>query len=92
MSASCSPGGPPQHETGHEQLAAVLLHVLVSASREQLTLEQAIRACERDPHSTHDRALVAATLREMVDDGLVCHGDDRFRATRAAIRADQLSF
>jgi len=80
-----------QNEGSRDLLAAVLLHVLISAHPERLTVDQAAAACERSPTEQRERELVEQPLREMVDDGLACHREERFGATRAALRAHELS-
>jgi hypothetical protein len=77
---------------GLDPLAAVLLHVLVSAAPEGMSREQAILACERDPERVEDRAAVEGALTTLVRDGLVDRDGPLLTATRAAIRADELRF
>jgi hypothetical protein len=77
---------------GLDPLAAVLLHILVSAAPAGMSREQAILACERDPESVEDRVAVEGALTTLVRDGLVDRDGSLLTATRAAIRADQLRF
>jgi hypothetical protein len=79
-------------------LAAVVLHALLSEGREGMSTAQAASACERDPNSSEDIAEIEVALRILLDDGLAEREhpgqgqDELYRPTRAAIRADELSF
>lgn len=76
-------------------LAAVVLHVLVSEGRDGLTVEQIARACERNPGEESQRREVQTALEILVRDHLAIPqtGDgSAFEPTRAAVRADELSF
>ncbi len=79
-------------EGAGDQLAAVVLHVLITDPRETLTLEQVVRACERDPELRDDLQSTHMALLGLVADGLAELEGQRFRATRAALRGHQLSF
>ncbi|HST54476.1 MAG TPA: hypothetical protein VLJ42_01100 [Solirubrobacteraceae bacterium] len=78
-------------ERALELLAAAVLHALVSAAG-ALTLVEIAVACERNPASQADLQELSTTLRGLIDDDLVTESDAGFEATRAARRADQLSF
>ena len=81
-------------------LAAVVLHTLVSEGREGMTPARMALACERDPGSRADMQEIEAALELLRDDGLAQRERDGeseserelFRPTRAAVRADELSF
>jgi len=69
-----------------DPLAAVVLHTLVSEGRNGLPIAQIVKACERDLDE------VEAAVEVLLADGLARGKDDLYRPTRAAIRADELSF
>jgi hypothetical protein len=73
-------------------LAAVVLHVLVSASPNVLSVEEVAHECERDPRVYEEREEVELALRRLVIDGLAARRDARWAATRPAVRAQELSF
>jgi hypothetical protein len=73
-------------------LAAVVLHVLVSAGPAGLALRQIARACEREPRRAEESREVQAALDILLADELASREADRYRPTRAAIRAAELSF
>lgn len=73
-------------------LAAVVLHTLVSSAGQAQSLAEIVKACERDPASTHDRKAVETAITSLLDDGLAIAGGGGFAATRAALRAAELSF
>lgn len=79
-------------KTHKEHVAGVVLSVLVELAPDELTLQTAMTACERDPSLPNDEREICQALKELVEDGLLCENEGRFRATRAAIRADRLSF
>jgi hypothetical protein len=83
-----TPGQPPDLDS----LAAVVLHTLVSAAPQAIGLERLIEACERDPANHAERRAVEQALRGLRRDGLAWRRNERFAATRAAIRADALRF
>lgn len=89
-----SPSEPPPDRTPHpDLLAAVVLHTLVGAGAGGLTLDEIARACERDPERPIEAREVALALDVLRRDELAKRGEDeRYRATRAAIRAAELSF
>ncbi len=68
------------------------LHTLVAGGARTLTAAQVALACERDPGLATDREAIALALAELVDDGLAYARGGRFGATRAALRASELSF
>lgn len=73
-------------------LAAVVLHTLVKAGPQAVPVKQTILACERDPQSPADRKEVETALRGLIADGLAYRRGARVGPTRAALRADELSF
>ncbi|MGH2878182.1 MAG: hypothetical protein ACRDK4_01045 [Solirubrobacteraceae bacterium] len=89
-------------EPAPDLLAAVVLHTLVSggpgrgidpgARTNGLTLAQVARACERDPARPDEAREVQAALDILVADDLATREGKRYRPTRAAIRAAELSF
>jgi hypothetical protein len=87
---SNDPAGPTNPDP--DLLAAVVLHVLLAAAPASLTLAQTAIACERDPADGADRAAIERALIGLVADGLASHSGALFAATRAALRAEQLSF
>lgn len=74
-----------------DPLAGVVMYVLIEALR-PLTIEQVCRKSERRPQSPEERAEVEAALRVLVADKLARKQEDKWVATRAAVRADWLSF
>jgi hypothetical protein len=78
-------------------LAAVVLHTLLSGAREGMSVVAVARACERDPDEQHDIEEIEAALAILLEDGLAeregrASRQASYRATRAAIRATELSF
>jgi hypothetical protein len=73
-------------------LAAVVLHTLIRAGPQAVPLPRTIVACERDPSDSTDRVAIEAALQGLIADGLAYRRGARFGATRAALRADALSF
>lgn len=74
-------------------MAAVVLHVLVSAGARTMSVGQTTAACERDPENEGERAEIEAAVKGLIADGLAYRrGDGRVGASRAARRADSLSF
>lgn len=69
-----------------------MLHTLVMAGSQAIAMRQTIAACERDPDSQADRQEIEAALRGLIADGLAYRRNGRVGATRAALRADALSF
>jgi len=83
----------PQTQPRHpDLLAAVVLHTLVSAGPGGLSVTSAIEGCERDPSSEAERAEIERALEGLSADGLAYRRGARVGATRAALRADALSF
>jgi hypothetical protein len=74
-----------------DRVAAVVLHVLAGAPR-VLTVAQIAVACERDPRRSADRETIERALSGLVEDGLAYRRGACFGATRAALRALELSF
>jgi hypothetical protein len=83
-----TPDGPRNPDL----LAAVVLHTLVMAGSRGTTIARTIEACERDPGSQADREEIEAALRGLSADGLAYRRGAQVGATRAALRADALSF
>ncbi len=75
-----------------DPLAAVVLHVLVSEARNGFTVAQVAKACERDPNDPADLDEIEAALEILLNDGLAQGQGDLYRPTRAAVRANELSF
>jgi hypothetical protein len=83
-------------------LAAVVLHVLVTDGRDGISTARMAHECERDPADEAERREVEVALEILVRDDLAIReaedpeaplGEgDRFRPTRAAVRAAELSF
>jgi hypothetical protein len=88
-------------------LAAVVLHTLVTQGRDGMTPAQVARICERDPSKRADIEEIETALELLLDDGLAerrrmqegksdeheeSEREQLVRPTRAAIRADELSF
>lgn len=75
-----------------------MLHVLVTDGPQGLSLEQVAQTCERDPRDELERREVQVALEILVRDELAISeaGDPetgaRFKPTRAAVRAAELSF
>jgi len=96
-SRSFDPAGEPADP---DLLAAVVLHTLVGAGDEcglgrsapALTLAQIALACERDPAAPAELAEVGHALGVLLAADLARPEGDRYRATRAAVRAAELSF
>jgi hypothetical protein len=83
----------PQTQPRHpDLLAAVVLHTLVRAGPRGLNITSAIEECERDPSSDAERAAIERALEGLSADGLAYRRGERVGATRAALRADALSF
>lgn len=80
------------HETHEQHVAGIVLSVFVSLAPDELTLQEAIVACERDPSVPDDEREIRQALKELTDDGLLREHEGCFIATRAAIQADALSF
>jgi hypothetical protein len=73
-------------------LAAVMLHTLVSEGRKGLNQTSIAVACQRDPNDSAEMGEIGAALRVLLDDGLAERKNGLYQPTRAAIRADELSF
>lgn len=73
-------------------LAAVVVHLLVSASPRVLSVEEVARDCERDLSQPDEREEVELALRWLRVDELACRRDGGWAATRPAVRAHELSF
>lgn len=88
------PHATDPHSSGPaaERLAAIVLHVLISDPDDARGVEQVALACQRDPTGPADLDAVAAALLGLAADGLAEIEGDRFRASRAASRSEQLRF
>lgn len=75
-----------------DALSGVVLHVLVSAHPQRLTLSEIAEPCERDLSKPDERHEVELALLWIEGDGLACRQDDHWLATRPAVRAAELSF
>ena len=92
--------GPAGGAADPDLLAAVVLHTLVGPGDEcglgrsapALTLAQVALACERDPAAPAELAEVGHALGVLLAADLARPEGDRYRATRAAVRAAELSF
>lgn len=89
MAKTLQQAGPPSDP---DPLAAVILHVLVSEAREGFSVAQITKACERNPSDGADLDEVEAALEVLLNDGLAQGQDELYLPTRAAIRANKLSF
>jgi hypothetical protein len=90
--ANSQDASPSQHP---DLLAAVVLHTLLGGAREGMSAVAVALACERDPGKPDDLDEIEAALRLLLDDGLAeREGEPQplYRATRVAIRANELSF
>jgi hypothetical protein len=72
-------------------LAAVVAHVLVSAYPRTLTLAEVARECERNLDKPDERHEIELALKWITGDELATHREG-WIATRAAVRAAELSF
>lgn len=75
-----------------ELLAAVVLHVLVSEGRDGISGQHVARECERNPAHATEMHEIKMALAILIADGLAQKESDLFVPTRAAIRAEELSF
>lgn len=73
-------------------MAAVVLHALVHEGRSGLTLADVAIACERDPSAPEEMREITQALEILTADGLAQRRGELFCPTRAAVRADELSF
>lgn len=90
-------GTAEDHEQpqGIDPLAGVVMYGLISAHPEPMTTDEVCTDVERTPDKPDERAEVEAALRVLVKDGLAtCEGGAgiRWKATQAAVRADELAF
>jgi hypothetical protein len=74
-----------------DPLAGAVMYTLIEAQK-ALAIEQVCRKTERKPKNPEERAEVEAALRVLVADKLARKQDDKWVATRAAVRAEELSF
>lgn len=70
----------------------MVLQTLVSQGTACLTTVQVARACERDPDNAEEVREIETALAILVRDDLALRAGERYRPTRAAIRAAELSF
>jgi hypothetical protein len=82
----------PTGQADPDLLAAVVLHTLVRRAPRPVSVAQALDACERDPTDPADGRAIRRALESLHRDGLARRDSAGFAATRAAIRADALSF
>lgn len=84
---------PDAKERRHKAdlLAAVVLHVLATSHRPMSTERVSVRV-ERNPRNPREREEVQIALHVLATDELAQHEQRGWRATRAAIRATELSF
>jgi hypothetical protein len=75
-----------------DALAAVALHALVSEGSDGMTTAQLANACERDPANATELHETEAALDVLLEADLAKLDGNRFKPTRAAIRAAELSF
>lgn len=85
------PNGEKQRQA-LDQLSAVVVHVLVAAYSQALTLTQVAEQCERDLGEPEERHEVELALLWIEGDELACAGGGGWIATRPAVRASELSF
>lgn len=76
----------------------MVLHTLVAQGRDGVTSARVAAACERDPGDPADMEEIEAALELLRGDGLAERDGEEegegelFRPTRAAVRANELSF
>lgn len=75
-----------------DSLAGAVMYDLIDASPKGMTIEQVCRKTERKPKNADERAEVEGALRVLVADELARQEGDKWIATRAAVRAYELSF
>lgn len=73
-------------------LAAVVLDTLIASAGTGMTLAQVARACERRPRRRSEAHEIRVALAILIDDELATREGELYRATRAAIRAEQLRY
>lgn len=85
---------PQDHSGGSDPdlLAAVVLHTLVVNGREGMSAQTLARECERDPAVPDEQREVDMAIEILLGDGLARREGELFAPTRAAIRANELSF
>jgi hypothetical protein len=86
-----SGGGDPQTDQ-FDPLAAVVLHTLVSKGGDGMSVQRIARDCERNPANSIEMHEIEMALSILLADGLAQQEHDLFAPTRAAIRAEELSF
>lgn len=79
-------------EQNLDPLAGVVMYGLIKTSPKAMMLDEVCVDVERNPKVVHERAEVEAALRVLMADELVQQEGDKWVATRAAIRADELAF
>lgn len=70
----------------------MVLHTLMTEGRDGMTVSRVAIACERHADDPADTDEIEAALEILLDDGLAQREDELFRPTRAATRANELSF
>jgi hypothetical protein len=79
----------------------VVLHALVTEACDGMTIERIARTCERDPSDPAELREIETVIEILLDDGLAHRKDDRsdndvvqrrYAPTRAAVRANELTF
>lgn len=75
-----------------DALSAVVLHVLVVVHPQKQTLAEVAKECERDLGNPEEREEVELALRWIAGDELAARQEDGWIASRAAVRAAELSF
>ncbi len=70
----------------------MVLHTLVNEGRDGMAIADLASACERDSDNPEDIEEIDGALRILLDDDLAQREDHLYRPTRAAIRANDLSF
>lgn len=87
-----TPLGIAERRRKADALAAVVLHDLVGATPQPVSVEEIARKCDRDPSRPDERDEVELALQWLHADGLASSCPGNWRASRPAIRAQQLSF
>lgn len=75
-----------------DALAAVLLHTLVSEGSNGMTAAELAGACERNPNNAPELSETEVALSVLLEADLATRAGNRFKPTRAAVRAAELSF
>jgi hypothetical protein len=78
-------------ESDADSAASVVLGVVLDQHPAHLSLEEIIRETADDPLRFEDRDETADAIRDLVRAGLLHRAGEFVFATRAAVRADELS-